>query len=124
MFESSKESTTTSIKQYEISESFTCHRTTTIRSTTCYENIQDVDYSEINKGRPQVPATYYNFTNINGGDYIVMTGKLHPQQGQKTASYIAQKLERTQNYDNLFQRSYDPNLCDKYLANSLHQENS
>ena len=104
MFESSKENTTTSIKQYEISESFTCHRTTTIRSNTCYENIQDVDYSEINKdrARPQVPVTYYNSTNINGGDYIVMTGKLRPEQGQKTASYIAQKMERTQNYDNLF----------------------
>ena len=91
-----------------------------------YENIQDVHYSEINKGkaRPQVPATYYNSTNINGGDYVVMTGKLGPQQGQKTASYIPQKLERTQNYDNLFQRSYDPNLCNKYLANSLDQENS
>ena len=104
MFESSKESTTTSIEQYQISENFTGQRTTTIRSTTCYENIQDVHYSEINKGRtrPQVPATYYKSTNINGGDYIVMIGKVGPQKEQKTASYIAQKLERTQNYDNLF----------------------
>ncbi|XP_011494922.1 PREDICTED: LIM domain-containing protein jub isoform X2 [Ceratosolen solmsi marchali] len=92
-----------------------------------YENIQDVHYSEINKNkaRPQVPSTYYNSMNINGGDYVVMTGKVGPAQGQKANVYAPQKHDRGQNYDNFFQRSYDQNLCNKYIsANSLEQQNN
>ncbi|XP_008202623.1 LIM domain-containing protein jub isoform X2 [Nasonia vitripennis] len=92
-----------------------------------YENIQDVHYSETNKNKtrpqPQVPANYYNSMNINGGDYVVMTGKV-PPQGLKATSYVPQKFDRSQNYDNIFQRSYDPNLCNKYLSTSLEQQNN
>ncbi|CAL1685744.1 unnamed protein product [Lasius platythorax] len=42
-----------------------------------YENIQEVHFSESiqNKPGPQVPPNYYHPANINGGDYVVMTGK-------------------------------------------------
>lgn len=96
-----------------------------------YENIQDVHSSEMHKAktaRPQVPSSsaYYNSANINGGDYVVMTGKLANPQGQK-GSYAAAgpKLDRRQNYDNLFQRSCDQMLGGKYLSScSLEQQNS
>lgn len=91
-----------------------------------YENIQDVQYTETNKGkaRPQVASTYYNNMNINGGDYVVMTGKLGSVQGQKAVTHSQQKLDRSQNYDNLFQRSFDQNLCYKNLSTSLDQQNN
>jgi LIM domain-containing protein len=92
-----------------------------------YENIQDVHYSEMNKNkaRPQVPTAYnYNSMNINGGDYVVMTGKVGPPQGQKPNMYAPQKHDRGQNYDNFFQRPYDQGLCNKYISNSLDQQNN
>ncbi|KAJ8687287.1 hypothetical protein QAD02_023081 [Eretmocerus hayati] len=89
-----------------------------------YENIQDVQYSEMNKGkaRPQVPTNYYN--SINAGDYVVMTGKIAPAQGQKNVPYSSQSLERNQNYNTIFQRSFDSNLGNKYLPQSLEQQNN
>lgn len=44
-----------------------------------YENIQEIGYHDAggdNKPGPQVP-NYYHTTNINGGDYVVMTGKVN-----------------------------------------------
>lgn len=72
-----------------------------------YENIQDVHFpdtrSEQSKASPQVPPNYYHPANINGGDYVVMTGKLaHGQRAsvQNLASYVQpQRAQWGQSYD-------------------------
>ncbi|XP_034943394.1 LIM domain-containing protein jub [Chelonus insularis] len=54
-----------------------------------YENIQEMNYHDgdaQNKPGPQV-SNYYHPTNINGGDYVVMTGKVQPQRPTRIQSY-------------------------------------
>lgn len=55
-----------------------------------YENIQEIAYHEEpqNKPGPQVP-NYYHSTNINGSDYVVMTGKAQQQRPTRVQSYDA-----------------------------------
>ncbi|XP_063979485.1 LIM domain-containing protein jub [Diachasmimorpha longicaudata] len=56
-----------------------------------YENIQEIAYHDPepqNKPGPQVP-NYYHTTNINGGDYVVMTGKAQQQRPTRVQSYDA-----------------------------------
>ncbi|XP_011298030.1 LIM domain-containing protein jub [Fopius arisanus] len=55
-----------------------------------YENIQEIGYHDPepqNKPGPQVP-NYYHST-INGGDYVVMTGKAQQQRPTRVQSYDA-----------------------------------
>ncbi|XP_014236250.1 LIM domain-containing protein jub isoform X1 [Trichogramma pretiosum] len=92
-----------------------------------YENIQDVQYAtESNKpkAKPQVPTSYYNSLNLNGGDYVVMTGKGTSASNQKSALSLQESLNRLQNYDHLLQRSYDQTLCNKYLTSAIDQLNN
>ncbi|XP_044005588.1 LIM domain-containing protein jub [Aphidius gifuensis] len=69
-----------------------------------YENIQEVNYHDAdgqNKPGPQV-ANYYHSTNINGGDYVVMTGKTQPQhqsQQQHQQQHQQQRPTRVQSFD-------------------------
>ncbi|KAK0094703.1 hypothetical protein PV326_010241 [Microctonus aethiopoides] len=56
-----------------------------------YENIQEIGYHDAdgqNKPGPQVP-NYYHSTNINGGDYVVMTGKAQQHRPTRIQSYDA-----------------------------------
>lgn len=81
-----------------------------------YENIQEVHYTENtqNKPGPQVPPNYYHPATINGGDYVVMTGKVGQAQNQRgmtqSLSYTQQRggSMRGQSYDSSsLQRSVD-----------------
>ncbi|XP_014212748.1 LIM domain-containing protein jub isoform X2 [Copidosoma floridanum] len=86
-----------------------------------YENIQDIHYSELNKekARPQAPINYhhYNPMSINGGDYVVMTGKAGPMAEQKTIN--SQRHVRPPHHDELLRRSY----LQEYQPNPpLHQK--
>lgn len=72
-----------------------------------YENIQEVHFSENiqNKPGPQVPPNYYHSANINGGDYVIMTGKVGQSQNQRSTN---QALSYTQSRDgNTRGQSYD-----------------
>ncbi|KAL6263370.1 hypothetical protein P5V15_006161 [Pogonomyrmex californicus] len=91
-----------------------------------YENIQEVHFSENiqNKPGPQVPPNYYHPANINGGDYVVMTGKVSQSQNQRglsqSLSYTQQRSGslRGQSYDSAsLQRSIDSSTA-RYLQNS------
>lgn len=91
-----------------------------------YENIQEVHFSENmqNKPGPQVLSNYYHPTNINGGDYVVMTGKVGQSQNQRgltqNLSYTQQRggSMRAQNYEtSSLQRSLDSSAS-RYLQNS------
>ncbi|XP_024888192.1 LIM domain-containing protein jub [Temnothorax curvispinosus] len=91
-----------------------------------YENIQEVHFSESmqNKPGPQVPPNYYHPANINGGDYVVMTGKVGQSQNQRgmtqSLSYTQQRSGsiRGQSYDgSSLQRSIDSSTA-KYLQSS------
>lgn len=91
-----------------------------------YENIQEVHFSESmqNKPGPQVPPNYYHPANINGGDYVVMTGKVGQSQNQRgmtqSLSYTQQRSGsiRGQSYDGSnLQRSIDSSTA-KYLQSS------
>jgi len=91
-----------------------------------YENIQEVHFSESiqNKPGPQVPSNYYH-SNINGGDYVVMTGKVGQSQNQRgltqNLSYTQQRSGsmRGQNYESSsLQRSLDSSTS-RYLQSSL-----
>lgn len=91
-----------------------------------YENIQEVHFSESmqNKPGPQVPPNYYHPANINGGDYVVMTGKVGQSQNQRgmsqSLSYTQQRSGsvRSQSYDGSnLQRSIDSSTA-KYLQSS------
>ncbi|KAI4500497.1 hypothetical protein M0802_004459 [Mischocyttarus mexicanus] len=72
-----------------------------------YENIQEVHYTDNtqNKPGPQVPSNYYHPANINGGDYVIMTGKVGQGQAQRgipqSLSYTQQRglNSRGQSYD-------------------------
>lgn len=59
-----------------------------------YENIQEINFPESreNKAGPQVPSNYYNPATVDGGDYVVMTGKQLQKGG-------AQARSRGQSYD-------------------------
>ncbi|XP_066588836.1 LIM domain-containing protein jub [Prorops nasuta] len=73
-----------------------------------YENIQEIHFNDNsqNKPGPQVPPNYYLPANINGGDYVVMTGKVGQSQSQRTLNqslpYSQQRglTSRSQSYDN------------------------
>ncbi|XP_043467272.1 Wilms tumor protein 1-interacting protein homolog [Leptopilina heterotoma] len=95
-----------------------------------YENIQEVHFGESNSSRPchQVTSSYYP-TNINGSDYVVMTGKI---QGQKNSnqssgsSYTQFQRARGQSFDGsniqCSGMSSESSSCRKYLpasSNSL-----
>lgn len=87
-----------------------------------YENIQEVHFSESmqNKPGPQVPPNYYHPANINGGDYVVMTGKVnqsHNQRMSQNLSYTQQRSGsiRGQSYDGSNLRSIEPS---RYLQSS------
>lgn len=90
-----------------------------------YENLQEVHYSENmqNKAGPQVPPNYYHPANINGGDYVVMTGKVNQSQSQRgmtqSMSYVQQRSGniRGQSYDSSLQRSIDSSAS-RYLQGS------
>lgn len=91
-----------------------------------YENIQEVHFSESmqNKPGPQVPPNYYHPANINGGDYVIMTGKVGQSQNQRgmtqSLSYTQQRSGslRGQSYDgSSLQRSIDSSTA-KYLQSS------
>lgn len=91
-----------------------------------YENIQEVHFSENmqNKPGPQVPPNYYHPANINGGDYVIMTGKVGQSQNQRgmtqSLSYTQQRSGsiRGQSYDgSSLQRSIDSSTA-KYLQSS------
>lgn len=91
-----------------------------------YENIQEVHFNESmqNKPGPQVPPNYYHPANINGGDYVVMTGKVGQSQNQRgmtqSLSYTQQRSGsiRGQSYDgSSLQRSIDSSTA-KYLQSS------
>ncbi|GAB1860564.1 Wilms tumor protein 1-interacting protein-like protein [Camponotus japonicus] len=91
-----------------------------------YENIQEVHFSENlqNKPGPQVPPNYYHPANINGGDYVVMTGKVGQSQNQRgmtqNLSYNQQRSGsiRGQSYDtSSLQRSIDSSTS-RYLQSS------
>jgi len=91
-----------------------------------YENIQEVHFSESmqNKPGPQVPPNYYHPANINGGDYVIMTGKVNQSQNQRgmtqNLSYTQQRSGsiRGQSYDgSSLQRSIDSSTA-KYLQSS------
>lgn len=97
-----------------------------------YENIQEVHFSESiqNKPGPQVPPNYYHPANINGGDYVVMTGKVGQSQTQRgmtqSLSYTQQRSGsiRGQSYDaSSLQRSIDSSryLQSSSSASSDHQ---
>ena len=90
-----------------------------------YENIQEVHYGDSqSRPAPQVPANYYP-ANINGGDYVVMTGK---SQGQRNStqslgsSYVQSQRARGQSYDSSsMQRSgmcSENPSCMRYLPGS------
>ena len=91
-----------------------------------YENIQEVHYTENtqNKPGPQVPPNYYHPATINGGDYVVMTGKVGQAQHQRgmtqSLSYTQQRGTniRGHSYDGSgLQRSVDPSTL-RYLQGS------
>ncbi|XP_011147112.1 LIM domain-containing protein jub [Harpegnathos saltator] len=91
-----------------------------------YENIQEVHFSDNiqNKPGPQVPPNYYHPANINGGDYVVMTGKVNQSQNQRgmtqSLSYTQQRggSTRGQSYDaSSLQRSIDSSAS-RYLQGS------
>ncbi|RLU20348.1 hypothetical protein DMN91_006956 [Ooceraea biroi] len=91
-----------------------------------YENIQEVHFSENmqNKPGPQVPSNYYHPANINGGDYVVMTGKVGQSMNQRgltqNLSYTQQRSGsmRGQNYESSsLQRSLDSSAS-RYLQSS------
>lgn len=91
-----------------------------------YENIQEVHFSDNiqNKPGPQVPPNYYHPANINGGDYVVMTGKVNQSQNQRALiqglPYTQQRSGsiRGQSYDNpSLQRSIDTSAS-RYLQSS------
>ena len=68
-----------------------------------YENIQEVHFGDPNQTRPgpQVPANYYP-ASINGGDYVVMTGKTQGQRNSSQGlgtSYTLSQRARGQSYD-------------------------
>lgn len=72
-----------------------------------YENIQEVHFPENtqNKPGPQVPPNYYHPATINGGDYVVMTGKVGQAQNQRG---MTQSLSYTQQRgSNIRGQSYD-----------------
>ncbi|XP_029049219.2 LIM domain-containing protein jub [Osmia bicornis bicornis] len=88
-----------------------------------YENIQEVHFTESsqNKPGPQVPPNYYHPATINGGDYVVMTGKVGQAQHQRgmtqSLSYTQQRGSgiRGQSYDSSsLQRSVDSSTS-RYL---------
>lgn len=55
-----------------------------------YENIQEISYHDTdgqNNSGSQI-QNYYHPTNINGGDYVIMTGKSSSQQQQQRPSRV------------------------------------
>ncbi|XP_033333488.1 LIM domain-containing protein jub isoform X1 [Megalopta genalis] len=91
-----------------------------------YENIQEVHFPENaqNKPGPQVPPNYYHPATINGGDYVVMTGKVGQAQNQRgmtqSLSYTQQRGSniRGHSYDgSSLQRSVDSSTS-RYLQGS------
>ncbi|XP_014473726.1 PREDICTED: LIM domain-containing protein jub isoform X2 [Dinoponera quadriceps] len=95
-----------------------------------YENIQEVHFSDNiqNKPGPQVPPNYYHPANINGGDYVVMTGKVNQSQNQRgmtqSLSYTQQRggSARGQSYDaSSLQRSIDSSTS-SYSSDQQQQQ--
>ncbi|XP_033205978.2 LIM domain-containing protein jub [Bombus vancouverensis nearcticus] len=83
-----------------------------------YENIQEVHFPENtqNKPGPQVPPNYYHPATINGGDYVVMTGKVGQAQNQRG---MTQNLSYTQQRgSNIRGQSYDGSSLQRCVDSS------
>lgn len=83
-----------------------------------YENIQEVHFPENtqNKPGPQVPPNYYHPATINGGDYVVMTGKVGQTQNQRG---MTQNLSYTQQRgSNIRGQSYDGSSLQRCVDSS------
>lgn len=93
-----------------------------------YENIQEVHFGENNSSRACHQATggsYYP-ANINGGDYVVMTGKVQGQRNStqsSSSSYTQFQRTRGQSYDGSNPQrsgiSSENSSCRKYLPPSV-----
>ncbi|XP_033209040.1 LIM domain-containing protein jub isoform X2 [Belonocnema kinseyi] len=84
-----------------------------------YENIQEVHFQDSNRPGPQIPPNYYP-ANINGGDYVVMTGKSQGQRNTQGLGSSYQQRARGPSYDgSSLQRSCSENPpCLRYLPGS------
>ncbi|XP_024935775.1 LIM domain-containing protein jub isoform X2 [Cephus cinctus] len=84
-----------------------------------YENIQEVHFSDSqNKPAPQVPNFYHPAT-INGGDYVVMTGKLGQAQRNSQQRILGQS--RAQSFDG---SSLTRGTCNVDPASTLRYQTS